>query len=441
MKKNLIENIAILNTMRNVSFQRRLKNKYIFKLIILNIMQNFKKYFPIFANNPGLVFFDSGASAQKPGYVIDGVKQYLENDYANIHRGSYDLSERSELLYEDSKKKVADFINANSRVEISYTYNATYAMNLLATSLARSKQLVKGDKVLVLISEHHANVVPWLILKEEIGIELDFVMLDDNYEIDFEDFKKKLDDKVKIVSFAYVSNVTGTIFDLPKVNEILKKMKNRPLFVIDASQAIQHFKVDVQALDCDYLVFTGHKIMAEGGIGVLYGKKELLKELRPSFSGGGSINWVKKDSFQDAGLPSKFEMGTPNLNGAVSLLKALEFIESIGGYETLTNHENELVAYFLEKFKKYEDKIELIGPKDEKNRVGVFSIKIKGMNQGDVSDFMSEHNICVRAGHHCAEPFMTEYPKTATCRVSLYIYNDKEDIDKFFIALDELLNR
>lgn len=404
-------------------------------------MQNFKKYFPIFANNPWLVFFDSWASAQKPGYVIDWVKQYLENDYANIHRGSYDLSERSELLYEDSKKKVADFINANSRVEISYTYNATYAMNLLATSLARSKQLVKWDKVLVLISEHHANVVPWLILKEEIWIELDFVMLDDNYEIDFEDFKKKLDDKVKIVSFAYVSNVTGTIFDLPKVNEILKKMKNRPLFVIDASQAIQHFKVDVQALDCDYLVFTWHKIMAEWWIGVLYGKKELLKELRPSFSGWWSINWVKKDSFQDAWLPSKFEMWTPNLNWAVSLLKALEFIESIGGYETLTNHENELVAYFLEKFKKYEDKIELIWPKDEKNRVGVFSIKIKWMNQWDVSDFMSEHNICVRAWHHCAEPFMTEYPKTATCRVSLYIYNDKEDINKFFIALDELLNR
>lgn len=403
-------------------------------------MENFKKYFPVFANNPWLVFLDSWASCQKPSYVIDWIKKYLENDYANIHRGSYDLSERSEVMYDNSKKKVAEFINAYSRMEVNYTFNATYAMNLISSSLAYSKMLNKWDKVLVLISEHHANVVPWLILKETIWIEVDFVKLDSNYEIDFEDFESKLDDTVKVVSMAYVSNVTWTIFDLPRVSEVLSKLPKKPLFVVDASQAIQHFKVDVRALDCDFMVFTGHKVMAEWWIWVLYWKKEILKDMLCFFSWGWAINWVRKDGFQEAGIPHRFEMWTPNLNGAVSLLKAFEFMESIGWYEVMIEHEKDLVAYFLQKFEKFADKIKLIWPKNSENRVWVFSMLIPWFNQWDVSDFMAEHNIAIRAGHHCAEPFMTDYIWWASCRVSLYIYNDRQDIDKFFAALEDLLN-
>jgi len=272
---------------------------------------SFKSDFPIFSNNPGLIYLDSGATTQKPSLVIEGVKHFLEHDYANIHRGSYSLSERSELLYDESKEKIARCIHAQFPSEIVYTYNANYALNLLALTLAQNGKLKKGDRVLVSIAEHHANVVPWLMLKESIGIEVDYFHLTDTFDIDFEDFSKKYTDDVKIVSSTYVSNVTGTVFDLPKLSSLLRQ---DTLFIVDASQAIPNFAVDVQALNCDFCFFSAHKMMAETGIGVLYGKKNLLKSLKPAFSGGGSINWVEESGFESAGLPLRFETGTPNLS-------------------------------------------------------------------------------------------------------------------------------
>lgn len=398
-------------------------------------MKNYKKDFPIFENNPGLVYLDNAASAQKPRYVIDGIKYFLENDYANIHRGAYSLSERSEELYEHSKRKVAEFIGASSWQEISYTYNSTYAFNLLASSFKKSGILKKWDKVLLSIVEHHANIVPWLILKEEIGIEVDFIWVDADYNLDLEDLENKLDDKVKVVSLTYVSNVTGVIFDLEKVGEIIKK--NDIIFIVDASQAIPHFKVDVTKIDCDFLIFTGHKVMADTGLGVLYWKKELLKKLTPAWWGGWSINWVKKEEFSPSWLPFRFEPGTPNIIGAVSLLRALEYIKEIGWYEIIEKQEKELVKYFLEKLKQFKWKLELIWSEKEKNRIWVFTFHIKWINSSDIADIFAENKICVRAGHHCTEPLMENCWLKTTFRISLYFYNDLDDIDKFFEVLEK----
>lgn len=231
-------------------------------------MSNIKQDFPIFQTHPNLVYLDSTATAQKPAMVIDGVADYLRSSYANIHRGSYDISEVSEKLYEDSKKIVAKHIGAESWREVIYTGNSTYALNLLSQSLYRSHKLKKGDTVIVTVVEHHANVVPWLILKEDYGINVEFVSVDENFDIDYADLKSKLNDTVKVVSLAHVSNTTGQIFDIEKVAYMLKAHygKQRPLLVVDASQSVPHFAVDVRKIGCDAMFFTGHKVFADSGI-------------------------------------------------------------------------------------------------------------------------------------------------------------------------------
>lgn len=405
-------------------------------------MQDFKKDFPIFENNPGIVFLDSTASSQKPRMVIDGMKYFMEHNYANIHRGAYSLSEQSEDLYEKSKEKVVEFINASYKSEISYTYNSTYALNMLVQSLRRSNMLKKWDKVLLSIVEHHANLVPWLILKEDIWIEIEYINVLPNFGLDMDDFRQKLDTSIKVVSFTYVSNVTGEIFDLEKAGEILNEFgKNnpKPLFIIDWSQAVPHFKVDVKKLDCDFLFFTWHKIMTDTWLGILYAKKEILKNLTPSFGWGWAINWVKKQEYSPSGLPFRFEPWTPHIIWAVSLLRALEYIESIGWYEALEKQEQELNEYFLNKLEDLEWKVKLIWWKNPKTRVSVFSMEVPWYNILDLSEKLAEKNICVRAGKHCVEPFFDECKINGSLRASLYLYNDTADIDKFFIVLKDIL--
>ncbi|MDD2870514.1 MAG: aminotransferase class V-fold PLP-dependent enzyme [Candidatus Gracilibacteria bacterium] len=396
---------------------------------------NIKKDFPIFENNPGLIFLDSTSSTQKPKMVIEGIKYYLDNCYSNIHRGMYSIATKSEKMYVDSKQKVADMIGADDYKEIIYTYNSTYASNILTGSLRLSHILKKGDKVLLSIVEHHANIVPWLILKDEIGIEIEYINVDENYDLDFDDFTKKYDEKVKVISLTHVSNVTGQVFDLERVGKI---KRDDTLFVIDASQSIPHFKLDVKKLNADFIFFTGHKILADAGIGVLWGKTELLEKLTPVFSGGGAIGKVDECSFTYSKLPNKFEPGTPNLTGAVSLLKAIEYIESIGGFKKVEEIENDLVEYALEKFK-LRKSVKLIGSTKSENRVGVFSFVIEGIHSHDVADIMAENNICIRSGMHCAHPFLNKIGVAHTSRMSLYIYNTREDIDRFFEILDKIL--
>ncbi|MDD3794032.1 MAG: cysteine desulfurase [Candidatus Gracilibacteria bacterium] len=395
---------------------------------------SFKKDFPIFKNNPDLVFFDSTSTTQKPEKVIDGVKKYLENDYSNIHRGLYDIAINSEKLYKKSKQIVAKHIGADDIKEIIYTYNSTYASNLLTSSLKKSNFLKVGDKILVSIVEHHANLVPWLILKEEIGVDVEFIGVDSDYNLDLADFDEKYDDRVKVIALTHVSNVTGQVFDLA---EIGRRKREDTLFVVDASQSVPHMKVDVKKLNCDALFFTGHKVMALSGIGVLWGKKDLLNELTPSFSGGGAISEVTCSKYTSAGLPDKFEPGTPNVVGAVSLLKAFEYIEDIGGFEKIEEIEEELIEYFLERLKDYEN-IEIIGSHKKKNRVGVFSIVLNNYHSNDVAEVLAENGIAVRAGKHCAHPLFAKSGYPNSIRVSLYLYNTKKDIDKFFDVIDKL---
>ncbi len=403
---------------------------------------NRKQDFPIFQSNPNLVYLDSTATSQKPKMVIDGVSEYLSSSYANIHRGSYEISEISEKLYEDSKKIVAKNIGGSNGREIIYTANSTYALNILSQSIWRTGLLKAGDTVLVSIIEHHANIVPWLILKEDYGINVEFIGINNDYSLNFEDLKSKLDESVKIVSLTHVSNTLWEINNLKKVSEILEEQycENKPFFIVDASQSVPHFAVDVLDIGCDAMFFTGHKIFADSGIGILWTKEELLKQLKPIFSGGGAIWCVGKKSFTHSEkLPDKFEPGTPNLSGAISLLKAFQYLESIGGYEKLEEIEHDLVIYALGKFQSNVD-IQLIGWTNPNTRVGVFTFYIEGIHSFDISDYLADHDIAIRAGQHCAEPFIDYIWQKHTCRMSLYIYNTKEDIDRFFDVLEYAIN-
>jgi len=395
-------------------------------------MIDIKNNFPIFANNPWLVYLDNAATTQKPSYVIDGVSHYLSHDYANIHRGAYALSERSEELYFASKEKIAQTIWWKSS-EIIYTFNATYGFNILAQSMARSGMLKRGDKVLILIAEHHANVVPWQILQQDIGIQIEYVNLDDNFDIDLEDFKQKYDEKVKLVSFSFASNVTGTISDLQTIWNLLRE---DTFFAIDASQAIPNFSFDVNELNADFVVFTGHKMMALTGIWVLRVRREILKNMIPSIGWWGSIKHVDKQWFESLMWNEWFEVWTPHLAGAVSMLKALEYIQNIWGYDFVFEREKALTRYALKKFEQMEDKIILVWKKTDENRLWVFSfVHTNKMPVIRIGEIFAEHDVCIRAWWHCAHPLLQELWYNGTCRMSLYFYNDFADIDKFFEIL------
>jgi len=285
------------------------------------------------------------------------------------------------------------------------------------------------------IMEHHANIVPWLILKEEIAIEIEYVNVTENYNLDFEDFEKKYDEKVKVISMTHVSNVSGQIFDLERV---WKLKREDTLFIIDWSQSIPHFKVDVKKLNVDFLYFTWHKVMADSWIGILWWKAELLEKIKPIFSGWWAISTVDETCFKYAKLPYKFEPGTPNLTWAVSLLKALEYIEHIWWFEKIEEIENGLVEYALEKFNARSD-IRLLWSTKSKNRVWVFTFIIKDIHSHDIADMFAEKNICIRAGKHCAHPFLNKINVSHAARMSLYIYNTREDIDSFFEVLDKIM--
>ena len=397
-------------------------------------MTNFKQDFPIFTNNPDLIFFDSTATSQKPKMVIDGITDFLSNNYSNIHRGMYDIAQNAESLYKQSKVKTAEILNADSYKEIIYTFNSTYALNLLAQTLRRNNKLQKGDTVLVSIVEHHANIVPWLILKEEIWINVEYVNVTENYDLDFKDFENKYNETVKVISLTHVSNVTGQIFDLERVGNLKRE---DTLFVVDASQSVPHMKVDVKNIECDFLFFTGHKVFADSGIWVLWWKEKLLNDMECVFSGGWAIADVQKDSYRSCGLPDKYEPGTPNVTWAVSLLKAFDYIDSIWGYEVIEKIEHDLVEYFLEKANHF-PAMKIIGSTETKNRVSVFWFTLEGHHSNDIAEFLADNNIAVRSGKHCAQPLFKAYWEAHSVRASLYIYNTTVEIDQFFEVLSKI---
>lgn len=415
----------------------------------------YKQDFPIFKNNPDLVFLDSWASSQKPQYVIDWVSHFTSNSYANIHRWSYDLSEQSEELYAKSKSLLWEFLNCKAS-EIIYTYNSTYAFNLIAQSLVHSDILQQWDTILLWIREHHANVVPRQILAEKIWFKIKFIHLiqdesrPDNYDMDREDFDSKYDETVKVVSLWHVSNVTGQIYDMKRVRS---KLRNDTFFVVDWSQSFPNFPVDMQDIWCDCFILTGHKAMAYTGIWAIYLKREYVKKLTPMIWGGWAIKDVDVSWHTIPTTSEKFEVWTPNIIWAVSLLKSLEYIKSIWGMQTIWEHEQELVNYALPKFAKLSNKVKLIWSNYIKNqessspdfnnlnRIAVFSFYIPNhKNFNNIWEIFAEHNIAIRCGGHCAHPLHKNLEIPGTCRVSAYIYNDKLDIDKFFNVLSSIID-
>ena len=394
-----------------------------------------KSDFPIFKNNPWLVFLDSAASSQKPQYVIDGVSEFVASSYANIHRWLYSLSEKSEEAYHHSKELVGELLNCKAS-EIIYSYNSTYAINLIAQSLVISDIIQTWDVVLLWIREHHANILPRQILAQRKGFTIEFFTITDDYEIDRNDFDQKYSDKVRVVSVSHVSNVTGKIYDVKKIK---LKLRDDTFFLVDGSQSVPNLPVDVQDIGCDCLVFTGHKMMAYTWIWAIYLKKERIKKLVPMIRGWGTIEDVDVTWHTLASNSDKFEAGTPNIVWAVSLLRAIEYIKSIGGMKKIREHEQKLVKLCLVWFAKLKDKIEILWPTTA-DRVAVFSFIItNNINFNNIGETFDAQNIAIRCGGHCAYPLHKRFQKAGTCRLSVYVYTDEADIDRFFTVLEGLV--
>ncbi len=398
-------------------------------------MTGFKKEFPIFAAHPELVFLDNASTTHKPQHVIDAVSQFISHDYSNIHRGSYDLAVRSEELYHKSKVQVGKLINCVAD-EVIYSYNATASANLLAQSLCLSGVLGEGDEVLLGIWDHHANIVPWQQLQKVFKFSIQFIGIRSDYTIDWDDFVAKYNSKTKVVACSYVSNVTGQVYDMQKLSSMLR---DETFFAIDASQAVPHFSVDVQEIACDALYFTAHKFFAYTGLGVMYLAKEHIRSIEPLMSGGGSIADVTVEGNQLLRTVEKFEPGTPNIIGAVSMGAALDYLDWIGGYRTLHEVQAPLIDALCPWFRDLWDKVMLIGSPDSNNRIGVFSFAVPGKNALDIADALADKNICVRAGGHCAHPLLYHIDQKSLIRVSISLYNDINDIERFFVSLKEVL--
>lgn len=392
---------------------------------------DFRDDFPIFKNRD-IAYLDSGATAQKPKMVIDAIDNFYEKFNANPHRGAYTLSIEATAMYEDTRAKIAKFINARHAEEIIFSKNASESLNLLAYSYGLDN-LKKGDDVVISIMEHHSNLVPWQFVTQKTGSELKYMYINDEFELSKEEIESKITDNTKIVGITHVSNVLGTINN---VKEIIKfAHKKGAIVIVDASQSIPHMKIDVQDLDADFLVFSGHKMFAPLGIGVLYGKRELLNKMNPFLMGGDMIEYVHEQNTTFAPLPNKFEAGTQNVEGVVGLGAAIDYINSIG-YEKIQEHDREIVNYAREKLLKF-DYLDLYMTPNAENHSAVISFNIKGVHPHDVASILDSENVCVRSGNHCAQPLMRFLGIDSTCRASFYVYNTKEDVDRLVAGIEK----
>ena len=392
--------------------------------------ETIRKDFKIFENR-NITYLDSGATAQRPYQVINAVEEYYNKNNANPHRGTYDLSIDSTEEYDKARRKVAEFINAKRPEEIVFTKNATEALNLIANSYGL-ENLQKDDSVVISIMEHHSNIVPWQKVTKLKEAKLEYLYINDNYEITEEEINKKINKNTKIVSITQISNVLGIKTPLDK---IIKAAHNvGAIVIVDGSQSVPHIKIDVQEMDADFFVFSGHKLMAPMGIGVLYGKYELLDKLDPFLMGGDMIEYVYEQETTFAKPPTKFEAGTQNIGGAVGLASAIEYLENIG-MKQVEELEEELLHYAKEQFNKL-DFIDMYAPKENENQIGVLSFNIKDVHPHDTATILSSCGVCVRAGDHCAQPLIRFLNLPATCRASMYIYNTKADIDRLIMALN-----
>lgn len=396
--------------------------------------EQIKKDFPLLENE-NITYLDSGATTQKPIQVIKAVEEFYQKYNANPHRGAYSLSVEATEQYENTRTKIAKFINAKHREEIIFSKNATESLNLIAYSYGLDN-LKKDDEVVISIMEHHSNLVPWQKMTKQTGSKLNYMYINENYEITDEEIENKITDKTKIVGITHVSNVLGTINNVKKI--IKYAHKKGAVVIVDASQSIPHMKIDVQDLDADFLVFSGHKMLAPLGIGVLYGKREILNKMTPFLMGGDMIEYVYEQETTFAPLPNKFEAGTQNVEGVIGLGAAIDYIENLG-YDKIQEIEHEVISYARQELSKL-DYLTLYTTPNEENHSSVISFNIKGVHPHDVASILDSEGVCVRSGNHCAQPLMRFLGIDSTCRASFYIYNTKEDVDKLVKALDKAYN-
>ena len=394
-------------------------------------VENIKKDFPLLENR-NIAYLDSGATTQKPIQVINAIEEFYKKNNANPHRGAYTLSIEATEVYESTRQKIAKFINAKHPEEIIFSKNATESLNLIAYSYGMDN-LKKDDEVVISIMEHHSNLVPWQKVTKATESKLNYMYINEEFELSDEEIETKITDRTKIVGISHVSNVIGTINNVKKI--IKYAHKKGAIVIVDASQSIPHMKIDVQDLDADFLVFSGHKMLAPLGIGVLYGKKEILNKMTPFLMGGDMIEYVYEQETTYAPLPNKFEAGTQNVEGVVGLGAAIDYIQNLG-YDKMQELENDVLAYARQELSKL-DFLTLYMTPNEKNHSSVISFNIKGVHPHDVASILDSEGVCVRSGNHCAQPLMRFLGIDSTCRASFYFYNTKEDVDRLVHALNK----
>ncbi|WP_144512430.1 cysteine desulfurase [Bacillus sp. FJAT-22090] len=397
------------------------------------LSKEIRSYFPILSqeiNGHPLVYLDSGATSQKPVQVIEAITKYYEFENSNVHRGVHTLGNRATESYEGAREKVRKFINAKSTKEIIFTRGTTTSLNTVAQSYGRAN-VKEGDEIVITHMEHHSNIIPWQQLAKETGATLKYIDLEEDGALSLEKVRATITDKTKIVSIVYVSNVLGTMNPIKEITQIAHE--HGAIMVVDGAQAAPHLKLDVQNLDCDFLAFSGHKMCGPTGIGVLYGKQELLEKMEPIEFGGEMIDFVGLYDSTWKELPWKFEGGTPIIAGAIGLGAAIDFLEEIG-LDEIEKHEHELATYAMEKMLTIEG-LTIYGPNDPSKRAGIVTFNLNDVHPHDVATVLDMSGIAVRAGHHCAQPLMKWLQCTATARASFYLYNTEEDIDRLVAGL------
>ena len=394
-------------------------------------VEKIRKDFPILdqiVNDEPLVYLDNAATTQKPKVVLEAVNRYYQEDNANVHRGVHTLAERATASYEGARETVRRFINASSTKEVLFTRGTTTGLNWIGRFA--EEILEEGDEVLISIMEHHSNILPWQEACRKTGAKLVYAYLKDG-GLDLEDFRKKLTDRTKFVSITHASNVLGVINPIQELAQLAHE--KGAIMVVDGAQSVPHMKIDVQKLDADFFVFSGHKMAGPTGIGVLYGKEHYLNQMSPVEFGGEMIDFVYEQSATWKELPWKFEAGTPNMAGAIGLAAAIDYLEAIG-MDAIEHHEQELIAYVFPKLQAIEG-LKIYGSQDLAKRSGVISFNLGDLHPHDLATALDYEGVAVRAGHHCAQPLIQYLEVPATARASFYLYNTKEDCDKLVEAL------
>ena len=400
-----------------------------------------RKDFPILhqeVHGKPLIYFDSAASSQKPQQVLDAITNYYQQDNANVHRGAHSLSNRATDAYEGARDKVAKFINANYREEIVYTRNASEAINLVAYSWGLVN-LKKDDEIILSVMEHHSNIVPWQIIAQRTGAVIKYIQLNEQESLDLENYKSLLSDKTKLVSVVHVSNTLGVINPVEDIVKLAHQYDAKVL--IDACQSVPHMPIDVQQIDCDWLVASGHKMCAPTGIGFLYGKKAILEAMPPFLGGGEMIDEVYFDHSTYGKLPHKFEAGTPAIGEAIALGAAIDYLTNIG-MDNIHAYEAELTAYLFKKLATIPN-LRIYGtPPDIKGegRAALVAFNVTGIHASDLATLLDHEGIAIRSGHHCTQPLHRLFDASGSARVSLYFYNTRDEIDRFIVALKETID-